>query len=188
MPGLSDADLVRQALDGRPGAYADLVHRWAAAVAACCQAHVRDGDAVQDLSQETLLRGFAALPSLERPEHFGAWLRGIARATCLDWIKRRRRARQTFRDVRADPPDERAAASAPDEDAGAEATADLLREVQRLPEAYRETLLLYYYNDLTYEALGGMLGVSAATVNARLTKARAMLRDRLRAREGGHEL
>lgn len=182
MPGLSDAELVRQALDGRPGAYGDLVRRWAASVAACCQAHVRDGDAVQDLAQETLLRGFAALPSLERPEHFGAWLRGIARATCLDWIKRRRRARRTFRELGDDMADERTGAGG---GVGAEATAELLREVERLPEAYRETLLLYYYNDLTYEALGEMLGVSAATVNARLTKARAMLRERLSGREGG---
>ena len=39
--------------------------------------------------------------------------------------------------------------------------------------------MLYYYGDLTYRDLADMLGVSAATVNARLTKARAMLRQRL---------
>jgi RNA polymerase sigma-70 factor (ECF subfamily) len=55
----------------------------------------------------------------------------------------------------------------------------LLAEVERLPQPYRETLMLYYSQDCTYEQLAEMLGVSAATINARLTKARAMLRERM---------
>jgi DNA-directed RNA polymerase specialized sigma24 family protein len=39
--------------------------------------------------------------------------------------------------------------------------------------------MLYYAQDCTYEELGKLLGVSAAAVNARLTKARKMLRERL---------
>ena len=54
-----------------------------------------------------------------------------------------------------------------------------MAEVAALPEAYRETLMLYYTQDCTYDELAEMLGVSAATINARLTKARAMLRERM---------
>jgi RNA polymerase sigma-70 factor (ECF subfamily) len=54
-----------------------------------------------------------------------------------------------------------------------------LAEVDTLPDAYREVILLYYYDDVTYQDVAAALGVSAATVNARLTKARAMLRERL---------
>ena len=56
-------------------------------------------------------------------------------------------------------------------------------EVQRLPHAYREVLMLYYYHDCTYQDLADLLGVAAATINARLTKARAMLRVRMMAGE-----
>ena len=55
----------------------------------------------------------------------------------------------------------------------------LLAEVDTLPEPYREVILLYYYDDVTHQDVAAALGVSAATVNARLTKARAMLRERL---------
>ena len=50
----------------------------------------------------------------------------------------------------------------------------LTREVERLPQPYREVLMLYYYqpDGCTYRELAELLGVSAATVNARLTKAR----------------
>ena len=55
----------------------------------------------------------------------------------------------------------------------------LLAEVETLPESYREVILMYYYDDVTYYDVAAALGVSSATVNARLTKARAMLRERL---------
>ena len=45
------------------------------------------------------------------------------------------------------------------------------------------SLMHYYYDDCTYQQLAEQLGVSAATVNARLTKARQMLRERLGAVE-----
>ena len=54
-----------------------------------------------------------------------------------------------------------------------------MAEVESLPEQYREVLMLYYYQDVTYDDLAATLGVSAATINARLTKARAMLRERM---------
>ena len=60
-----------------------------------------------------------------------------------------------------------------------EDTEQLMAEIQRLPEAYRETILLYYYQDATYQDLADLLGVSVATINARLTKGRAMLRERM---------
>jgi DNA-directed RNA polymerase specialized sigma24 family protein len=45
-------------------------------------------------------------------------------------------------------------------------------------------VLLYYYDDVTYRDLAQLLGVSAATINARLTKARALLRTRLKKKIG----
>jgi RNA polymerase sigma-70 factor (ECF subfamily) len=56
---------------------------------------------------------------------------------------------------------------------------ELMASVDALPEDYREVILLYYYDDVTYRDLSQMLGVSTATINARLTKARAMLRARM---------
>jgi RNA polymerase sigma factor (sigma-70 family) len=54
-----------------------------------------------------------------------------------------------------------------------------MAEVEALPEDLRQAVMLYYYDDLTYRELGSLLGVSAATINARLTKARNLLRQRL---------
>ena len=79
--------------------------------------------------------------------------------------------------------------AARDEDGGRDAAnrreraEQLKREVEALPQTYREILMLYYYQDCTYRDLAEALGVSPATINARLTKARAMLRSRMMAEQ-----
>jgi RNA polymerase sigma-70 factor (ECF subfamily) len=178
----SDSDLVRLAQGGQLAAYEELVRRWSARMLAVCHAKVRSAHTAEELAQESLLRGLRALGTLEDPAKFGPWLCGIASRVCLDWLKSSQ-ARQVSLDAmydgqpdawivqQGDSPDE-AACRADDQRL-------LLAEVDTLPESYREVILLYYYDDVTYQDVATMLGVSAATVNARLTKARAMLRERL---------
>ena len=60
----------------------------------------------------------------------------------------------------------------------------LFEQVESLTPEHREVLLLYYFHDVTYRDLAEWLGVSAATVNARLTQARAILRQRVRQSQG----
>src|SRR5438093_521652 len=88
---MSDGDLVRQTLAGQTAAYEELVRRWSARVLACCHAKVGRAQAAEDLAQETLLRGLSALHSLDDPDKFGPWLRGIASRVCLDWLKDKER-------------------------------------------------------------------------------------------------
>ncbi len=65
----------------------------------------------------------------------------------------------------------------------------LMAEVESLSENHREVLMLFYYDEMSYRELAELLDVSTATVNARLSEARALLRDRLsRSKKAPHEL
>jgi RNA polymerase sigma-70 factor, ECF subfamily len=180
---MTDGELVRQALSGGIDAYAELVDRWGARIVALCHAKTGHGGVAEDLAQETLLRGYRSLRSLAQPEKFGSWLYGIALRSCLDWLKAKQRTEVAFSDLgREGTPDafarERSSACAPQAE-HADESAKLMAEVESLPEDYRQVVMLFYYEELTYRDIADLLGVSTATVNARLTKARAMLRERL---------
>lgn len=180
---MSDGDLVRRALRGDRGAGGELVRRWSAPILAFCHSQVGNRHLAEDLAQESLLRGLRALATLTEPEKFGPWLRGIATRVCLDWRKAKQSSQVPFTSLSAEGlPEELSAdgAAGPEREAGlSDDLRQLRREVEALPEQYREVLLLYYYQDVTYRDLADQLGVSTATINARLTKARAMLRERL---------
>jgi RNA polymerase sigma-70 factor (ECF subfamily) len=180
---MSDGDLVRQTLSGRPAAYEELVRRWSARILAFCHAKVRSRHAAEDLAQEALMRGYRALGTLDEAEKFGSWLRGIALRACLDWLKSKQNHQSAFSDLGDGWSFDRAPLDSAGERRGAaergERLERLLDEVEALPDEYREVVMMYYYDDVTYQDLAEMLGVSAATINARLTKARAMLRERM---------
>jgi RNA polymerase sigma factor (sigma-70 family) len=180
---MTDGQLVRQALAGATPAYETLVRRWAARVVGVCHARVGRAAAAEDLAQETLLRGLKALPTLAEPEKFGPWLCGIATRTCLDWLKKAERTEVSLNKTGAsDDGEMRFPAAGPDAAAAVERADDvdrLMSEVEKLPEPQREVLMLYYYDDCTYQDLAQRLGVSAATINARLTQARMTLREKL---------
>jgi RNA polymerase sigma factor (sigma-70 family) len=183
---MTDGELVRHTLAGRTSAYDPLVRKWAPRVTAVCHARVGRADVAEDLAQEALFRGFKALGSLAEPDRFGPWLCGIATRVCLDWLKDKDRTQISFSAIGEDAKpeglaDHRSAAHDPELD---EDLKQLMDEVNKLPPKHREVLMLYYYEDCTYDDLAKMLDCSAATINARLTQARQMLREKLTGRVG----
>ncbi len=177
---MSDAELVRLAIDGQRSAYEQLVRRWGRRIVAVCRARIGVG-AAEDLAQETLLRGWQHLNELEQPEKFGAWLRGIAVRVCLDWLKSAAARSRTSQSGLLVPIEQAIAeVESPDHDAARiDEQKRILSEIDNLPEELREVILLYYYDDVTYQELADLLGVARATINARLAKARSMLARRL---------
>lgn len=180
---MSDGELVRLTLAGRAEAYEELVRRWAGRITALCHAKVGRADVADDLAQETLLRGFRALKSLVNPDKFGPWLSGIALRACLDWLRAKERTQVPFSVLEPNHPLDELLHTEPRlEEAQAareEEMRQLLAEVEALPEPFRQVIMLYYYQDATYRDVAQVLGVSTATINARLTRARALLRERL---------
>jgi RNA polymerase sigma-70 factor (ECF subfamily) len=175
---MDDAALVEQVLAGQNDAYAQLVLRYAGRVLALCHARVGRPDLAEELAQEALVRGFEELPSLAEPSRFGPWLAGIAVNACRDWLKSKQNGQVPLSSAASAEP----ASPAADPQAQAEEQDEarrLLREVDALPEECRSVLMLFYYEKASYREIARLLDVSAATVNARLTRARHLLRDRL---------
>jgi RNA polymerase sigma factor (sigma-70 family) len=176
-----DLDLVREALEGRAGAFEDLVRRWTPRILAVCHAKVGRSGLAEDLAQEALLRGFRGLRTLKDPAKFGPWLKGIALRACLDWLKAKERTQVNFSELGGARPIEEVLGgrSGEPELERDEEMRKVMAEVQALDEEHREVLMLFYYQEKKHRDIAGILGVSAATVNARLARARAILRRRL---------
>jgi RNA polymerase sigma-70 factor (ECF subfamily) len=177
---MTDAELVRASLAGSRDAYAEIARRWAPRVTAICHSRVRKADVADDLAQETLLRGYRALHTLSDPTKLGTWLMGIGHRASLDWLKARERSTVSFSGLGPDRPIEALLSRDDGDSAGdADEKQKLMGEVEALPEPLRQVVMMYYYDDVSYRELGELLGVSAATINARLTRARGILRERM---------
>ena len=179
---MTDGELVRRALQADVAAYDQLARRWAARVLAVCHARIARRDVAEDLAQEALLRGLEGLATLKSPERFGPWLRGIAVHVCQDWGRASAARDAAFATDGSNGNPYAIASSQPPigfDIESREESGRLLDQVHSLPGELREVVLLYYYDDMTYDELANVLGVSKATVNVRLAKARDALRRQL---------
>jgi RNA polymerase sigma-70 factor (ECF subfamily) len=127
-----------------------------------------DVEAADDLTQETYLRAFRALPQFEARSSVRTWLLGIARRTCADHLRgviRRRRleARLATESLTVSPhPDPSGQISA----------AALLN---RLSAQRREAFVLTQLLGLSYEQAAATLEVPIGTIRSRVARARADL-------------
>lgn len=177
--GERDRDIVELLQGGSYAAAFDcLLERYERKVYRLCCSLMRDPDQAADAAQESLLRIWRALPGYDRRASLSTWIYTITRNRCLTAIERRRDL-----DSLSDPAVEQAveAAVAVEPQAG-EDHLGLLRElVDALPERYRRTLTLYYYQEKSVAEVATMLGQPEGTVKTSLHRARALLSERVRA-------
>lgn len=154
-------------------ALAGLMVRHASAIEAFCRCYV-DRDAAQDATQETFVRVLQRCHTMRRGNAFKPWLYAIARNVCVSML-RRQRVRATLPleavTILTDPPDEAVAQK--------ERRRAALREVDRLPRAYRDVVIMCFLLDFTCEQAGAVLGVKAGAVRVRLHRAIRRLRESL---------
>src|SRR4030095_16076284 len=84
-----DEVLVVAAILGNLDAFGELAGRYRAAVVRTAQA-IGGRDDAEDIAQDALLLAFKALPSIEEPSKFAAWLAAITRHRALRFNKRER--------------------------------------------------------------------------------------------------
>jgi len=183
----ADAELVRRALaEGGAEAFCELVSRYKGMVMGQVLQIVRDYHAAEDAAQEVFLKAFKSLGALDKAESFPSWIITIARNTALTHVARRKDA--SIEDVTETPDGERAMENflPPDESADPgevisrrEITAKVMKAVNELPEAYRATVYLKYLKGHTCAEIAGMQGEKLGVITSRLTRANAMLRDKL---------
>lgn len=146
--------------------------RYSRSVRARCLAKLGLRDDLDDLVQETFLRAFQGLHRLEDPCRFGAFVHRIAHNICIDRLRRRGREAVPLDEVELAPPPEPGAQL----DVREERLTQLRRHVGRLPEALREAVLLFYFEEKSHAEIAELLGVTEAAVNQRLHRARQSLK------------
>jgi len=137
----------------------------------------------EDVVQEAYLRAFRYFDAYQGG-NFRVWLLAIVRNSFITWSRTNRGGRLVFRPDIADEGGREAQALVWSTAPGDPETLllrrldgeTLGRLMQRLPDEYREVLLLREVEDLSYKAIAEVIGVPPGTVMSRLSRARAALR------------
>lgn len=174
-----DLDLARQASAGEDRAFTLLMRRHKEALYRFVRRYVGEPDAAYEVVQETFVAAWRAVDRFDGRRPFPTWLRAIALNKCRDRGRRLavRRAILGERDLDGAEARSRADPGATPEEAlaRAEAVARLDRAIARLPAKLKEPLLLTWFEEMSQQEAGDLLGVSAKTIEMRVYRARQQL-------------
>jgi RNA polymerase sigma-70 factor (ECF subfamily) len=160
-----EARLVAAARDGDRRAFGQLYERFFPMVHGLLLARVPRAD-VDDLVQDAFLQALWRLGSLRDDGAFGPWLAAIARNRARDRWRRGERSDPLPPDVPGPPHPEGEAIT-------------VLAAIRRLPEAYRDTLVLRLVEGMTGPEIAERTGLTPGSVRVNLHRGLAMLRDAL---------
>jgi RNA polymerase sigma-70 factor (ECF subfamily) len=175
--GTPDEILVVAAILGDLAAFDELVLRYRSAVIRTSRVLVPREDA-EDIAQEAWLLAFTALPTLEEPKKFPAWLHAITRRCAIRFSQR---SRQRSRGLVA--LDEVILEQVPalrgpvPED---NARVELQFALDRIPSDYALALRLHFLDEMPLKRIARFLGVTLATVKWRIHNGKKLLRAELK--------
>jgi len=143
-------------------------------------------DAV-DVSQEAFIRAFRHIKQFDAERQFLPWFYQLLRNLCFNYL-RARRAQRLLALEEAEPDEVDNAASDYDPEVLVERSETARRVWQaigRLPDKYREIIVLRHFQQLSYAQMAALLSLPIGTVMSRLYHARRALRTLLQQDEGG---
>ena len=183
---LAESDLLARLRDGDPEAYEQLVRDNTPRLLAVARRFLRNDDDARDAVQEGFLSAFKALPRFEGGSRLSTWLHRIVVNASLMKIRTRKRKPETsIEDLmpayKADGHPE--TFFEPWRETGEDAAAKkeekaLVREaIDKLPDNYRNVILLRDIEGLDTAETASMLELSPGAVKTRLHRARMALRE-----------
>ncbi len=131
----------------------------------------------EDLTQETFIKVYTHLSSIDPEKSFQAWLYKIATNTVYDWSRKKGVHSELF--IIDDP---ESGFETIDEDfsyINIETAKDVENALGALKPAYRAVLLLFYWQDLSYEEISSALSLPVNTVKTHLRRAKNALKEKL---------
>jgi len=176
-----DQDIVLLLRDGgNVAAFEEIVRRYESKVYRLCCGLLRDRALAEDVAQESLLRVWKSLASYDERAALSTWIYTVARNRCLTAIEKRRTTWALQQAAVNEAVGESTPAALLDEGIDADKPALLRQMVDQLPERYRQTIVLFYYEERSLVETAAMLGVPEGTAKTNLHRGRAMLLARLK--------
>jgi len=174
----TDTELVSRSLAGDRDAFSRIVSRYQILI--CSLAYSRIGHLGQseDVAQETFITAWKHLRLLREPAKLRAWLCGIVHNRIHKTLRREGRnpvhQAEPLELIHEAPAGE---ALPSEQTISREEEAILWRSLEKIPELYREPLILFYREHESIETVAAQLELSEDAVKQRLSRGRKLLQE-----------
>ncbi|HCJ58809.1 sigma-70 family RNA polymerase sigma factor [Lutispora sp.] len=155
----------------------EIIDRYKDAIFRMVYMHIGDFHKAEDITQEIFIKIFKNLSKFRGDSSIFTWIYKITINTISTYAKRSRTMADMLSvDYMEDLPDDDW-----DEEKLIEGlqNSSVISLIQRLPDKYKEVLILYYYQDLKVEDICSIINEPQGTIKSKLHRGRNMLKDML---------
>lgn len=177
----TEQSLIQQAQKGDHDAFAALVDEHQRYVYNLALRVVKDENEALELTQETFVRAWTALPNFKGQSQFRTWLYRITTNLCYNRLPNLRRSLNDLGDdVMEEIPETSSTRQNPAHEVESKETRNHLHQaISSLEENYRLLINLRYQNELSYEEIATTLNLPLGTVKTGIFRAKEQLRKSL---------
>jgi RNA polymerase sigma-70 factor (ECF subfamily) len=183
-----DSRLALRVQEGDRQAFEALLVRYERQIFSFVYHFFHDRALCEDLTQETFLRAWRFIASFRPQERFSTWLYSIAKNLCIDELRRIQKG--TLVDLDSVDPEAFVQAGRDGDNPMLAAMlaqeGELLRRlIARLPDRYRTCIVLFYFNELSYDEIAEVMSVSLSNTKILLFRGKKLLLDLYRKETAG---
>lgn len=168
----TDLHIVRDVKQGNAEAFGELMALYEAKLTRYLGRFLQDETAVTDVLQDVLIKAYVNIQSFDEKYPFSAWIYRIAHNEAVNIIKKKKSTPFSWFDPEALVP-YFAYNDTTERDIDRQTLKkDLDLVLEKLPESYREILLLFFYEELSYKEIALVLKIPITTVGVRINRAK----------------
>lgn len=172
----TDENIAKLVQNGDSHLFGSLVERYDKKLMRYAKRFLFDYEDAEDLIQDVFIKAFKNIKGFDASRSFSSWIYRIAHNEFINEIKKRGREPISFFDPDTLFPHPIAPKQADDELKEQELKTLVDEYINKLSPKYREPLVLYYYEDLSYEQIAEILHIPVSTVGVRINRAKQTLK------------
>ncbi len=175
LASLTDEELAARTQAGNHEAFGILVERYEKKLSYYGKRFLRVEEDIQDIVQEIFISAYRNIQSFDTKQRFSPWIYRIAHNSFVNEL--RRKSRRPFFAIDFDSlvAHPHAAETSEQHTHEREMKEMVEKGLEALPPNYREILLLYYQEELSYKEIADVLQVPMGTVGVRMRRAKEAL-------------
>lgn len=175
MADQTDEQLVALIRQGDKELFGALIDRYEAKLTRYIKRFIQNEDDVTDILQNVFIKVFINLQSFDIDRLFNSWIYRIAHNETVTYLKKKGNEKISFLDFDTMFPHPFAKETADKVTLDKELETLLSSTLSLIPLKYKEVLVLYYYEELSYQEIADVLHIPIATVGVRLRRGKEHL-------------